>query len=81
MKIDSTPTCHITDCLNEAAKFLGLTYEQVETMAFDENIYPEGYETYVNVDGVDFTPKPLVKAIRELMRKDGIKAMYLTEND
>lgn len=80
MNLDITPSCHITECLNDVAKLLGLSYDAVETMAFDENIYPAGFKSFFEASDADETNMPLSNAIRQIMRKQGVAEMYLVED-
>ena len=81
MNLDNTPTCNISECLNDAAELLNLPYSKVEFMAFDECIYPQGYNVSMDSSDKDDEDEPLSNAIRQLMRNQGIKEMYLVEED
>lgn len=80
MNITNEPTCHIVDCLNDAMEFLNLSYDAVESMAFKEGIYPQGYKVYFDATDEDEDDCPLRNAIRAIMRRDGISEMYLIED-
>ena len=75
MNIDAC--CEIGDLINEITKRTGKTYDEVETAAFDEHLYPTDSKTYVSVlfsrDNGWFR-----KEVRAFLNEHKLPGLYIT---
>jgi hypothetical protein len=80
MSVNYTTSCEIGNLLREVCETTGKSYAEVENRAFKNHIYPESIKTAISVEPDTLYNDWLYDAIREIMKRDGVRYMYITED-
>jgi hypothetical protein len=77
--LNTTTSCEIGDLIDAVAAYTGKSYDECESAAFKEYIYPEGYKTSISVDSTETDIDWFRRTTRTIMAEQGIAHMYITE--
>jgi len=77
--LKTVTSCEIGDLIDAVAAYTGKSYDECESAAFKESVYPEGYKTFISIDFTEADIDWFRRTTRTIMVEQGIARMYITE--